>query len=323
MNKILIVGGAGYIGSHTVKYLQENNYDCIVVDNLSNGTIKAIGDCNFEEADLMDIKSLDVVFSKYKIDSVIHFAGLIQVGESVINPEEYYQNNVVGTLNLLSIMRKYNINKIIFSSSAAVYGNPEYLPIDEEHPTNPINPYGMTKLMIEKFLSDYHKAYGLKYIALRYFNACGCDRSGKIGEAHKTETHLIPLVLKAIIGEKENIKIFGDDYDTPDGTCLRDYIHVEDLAMAHGLALESLDKFCGVINLGTSQQISVKQIIETAEKITGKKCTVQITKRRTGDPAKLYASNNKAKNILGWIPKITNIDEIIQSAWNWEINRKF
>jgi len=323
MSKILIMGGAGYIGSHTVKYLKENNYDCIVADNLSNGTIKAVENCDFEEADLMDIKSLEKVFSKYKIDSVIHFAGLIQVGESVSDPEIYYQNNVTGTINLLSVMKKYNVNKIIFSSSAAVYGNPKYLPIDELHPTDPINPYGMTKLMIEKILSDYNQAYGLKYIALRYFNACGCDRSGKIGESHKTETHLIPLVLKAITGERKNIQIFGDDYDTYDGTCLRDYIHVEDLAVAHKLALEALNRFCGVINLGTSKPISVKQIIKSAEKVSGKSCPIQIVNRRPGDPEKLYASTNKAKNILNWEPQITNIDEIILSAWNWEINRKF
>lgn len=323
MNKVLIMGGAGYIGSHTVKYLRSQGYDCIVVDNLSNGVIKAIGDCDFEEADLIDIRSLEKIFSKYKIDSVIHFAGLIQVGESVVNPEKYYQNNVIGTLNLLSVMKKYNVNKIIFSSSAAVYGNPEYVPIDEKHPTHPINPYGMTKLIIEKVLSDYNKAYGLRYIALRYFNACGCDRNGEIGEAHKTETHLIPLVLKAITGEKKNIKIFGDDYDTPDGTCLRDYIHVEDLAVAHKLALEKLDNFSGSINLGNSNTISVKQIIQSAEQVTQKKCPVKIDKRRDGDPAILYASNEKAKKILGWKPKITNIDDIIISAWNWETNRKF
>lgn len=322
MKNILVMGGAGYIGSHTVKHLVENGYNVIVADNLSMGHREAVKTDKFELADLMDKESLRVVFKKYPIDTVINFAGFIAVGESVENPAKYYQNNVVGTLNLLDIMLENNVKKIVFSSTAAVFGNPLYVPIDEKHITNPINPYGQTKLMIEKIFADYQRAYGLKYIAFRYFNASGCAVDGSIGESHNPETHLIPLVLKAIKGERANIKIFGDDYETPDGTCIRDYIHVEDLAVAHRLAVENIDKFTGVLNLGTSNGTSVKEIIDIAENITGKKCPVIIEGRRAGDPAILSATSGKAKEILGWKPKLT-MEDIIKTAWNWELNKKY
>ena len=322
MKNILVMGGAGYIGSHTVKHLVENGYNVIVADNLSMGHREAVKTDKFELADLMDKESLRVVFKKYPIDTVINFAGFIAVGESVENPAKYYQNNVVGTLNLLDIMLENNVKKIVFSSTAAVFGNPLYVPIDEKHITNPINPYGQTKLMIEKIFADYQRAYGLKYIAFRYFNASGCAVDGSIGESHNPETHLIPLVLKAIKGERANIKIFGDDYETPDGTCIRDYIHVEDLAEAHRLAVENIDKFTGVLNLGTSNGTSVKEIIDIAENITGKKCPVVIEGRRAGDPAILRATSGKAKEILGWEPKLT-MEDIIKTAWNWELNKKY
>lgn len=323
MKNILVMGGAGYIGSHTVKHLVENGYNVIVADNLSMGHKEAVNpNAKFEIADLMDKESLRVVFKKYPIDTVIHFAAFIAVGESVENPAKYYTNNVIGTLNLLDVMLEFDVKKIVFSSTAAVFGNPIYTPIDEKHTTNPINPYGQTKLMIEKIFEDYRRAYGLLYIAFRYFNASGCSFDGSIGEAHNPETHLIPLVLKAIKGECENIKIFGDDYDTPDGTCIRDYIHVEDLAVAHRLAVENIDKYSGTLNLGTSKGTSVKEIIDISEKITGKRCPVVIEKRRAGDPAILSATSNKAKEILGWLPKY-NMEDIIKTAWNWELNKKY
>ncbi|MBR1545040.1 MAG: UDP-glucose 4-epimerase GalE [Alphaproteobacteria bacterium] len=319
---ILVMGGAGYIGSHTVKHLIENGYEVVVADNLSMGHREAVLTPHFEIADLADKDSLDRVFKKYKIDAVIHFAAFIAVGESVENPAKYYRNNVVGTINLLDVMLANNVKNIVFSSTAAVFGNPEYTPIDEAHKTSPINPYGWTKLMIEKIFADYHTAYGLNYIALRYFNASGCSTDGVIGESHNPETHLIPLVLKAIKGDRENIKVFGTDYDTPDGTCIRDYIHVEDLALAHRLAIENISKFSGVINLGTSTGTSVKEIIKIAESVTGKPCPTVFEARRAGDPAILCADNKKAGEILGWHPTHT-MNDIIKTAWNWELNKKY
>lgn len=323
MGKILVMGGAGYIGSHTLKHLKENGYDVLAADNLATGHKEAVLDSELVIADLLDLDSLKNLFSSYKIEAVIHFAAFSLVGESVTDPAKYYRNNVVGTLNLLDTMREFGVNKIVFSSTCATYGNPLYTPIDEKHPQAPINPYGQTKLAIENIFRDYQKAYGLKYIALRYFNAAGADEGGLIGESHNPESHLIPLVLKAIKGERADIKVFGNDYDTPDGTCLRDYIHVEDLALAHRLALEKLDEYQGFINLGTGIPTSVYQIIKAAEKISGKACPVSIALRREGDPAELYANNKLAQDILGWQPKYTNIEDIIRTAWNWEVNRRF
>lgn len=323
MPNILVVGGAGYIGSHTVKHLMSEGYTCIVLDNLVYGHRKAVLTPYFEKADLLDKESLNRVFDKYDIDAVIHFAAFAYVGESVENPQKYYENNVIGTLNLLDVMLKHQVKKIVFSSTCATYGAPQYMPMDEKHSQFPINPYGRTKFFIEQIFNDYERAYGLKHIALRYFNAAGCSKDGEIGESHDPETHLIPLVLKAIKGERDCIKIFGTDYDTPDGTCIRDYIHVEDLAEAHRLALEKLDEFNGCLNLGTGIGTSVREIINAAETVTGRTCPVEYGERRDGDPSRLCAANNMAFKILGWRPKYTNIEDIIATAWKWEQNRKF
>ncbi|EMJ0647754.1 UDP-glucose 4-epimerase GalE [Campylobacter jejuni] len=324
MKNILVVGGAGYIGSHTLKHLLDNDYNCIVMDNLIYGHKQAIDKrAKFIHADLLDTFSLTNVFKQEKIDAVVHFAAFAYVGESVLNPAKYYQNNVVGTINLLNIMLENNVKNIVFSSTCATYGDPQYTPIDEKHPQNPINAYGRTKLIIEQIFADYEKAYGLKHISLRYFNAAGASKDGFIGESHEPETHLIPLVLKAIKGEIPVINIFGNDYDTEDGTCIRDYVHVEDLALAHRLALENLHKFNGCINLGTGIGTSVKEIINAAEIVSNKKCPINYAPRRAGDPARLYADNKRAKEILSWEAKYTDIKDIIKSAWDWENNRKY
>ncbi len=324
MQTILVVGGAGYIGSHTVKELLDYDNTVIVFDNLMYGHREAADRRSiFVHGDLLDTFSLQSVFRRYKIDAVVHFAAFTYVGESVLDPQKYYYNNVVGTINLLSAMLAADCKKIVFSSTCATYGEPKYMPLDELHTQNPINPYGKTKLMIEQIFADYEKAYGLKYIALRYFNAAGASPDGVRGESHDPETHLIPLVLRAIKGELETLRVFGTDYDTPDGTCIRDYIHVEDLAAAHRLALDKADEFCGGINLGTGIGTSVQEIIDSAERVTQKKCPVQYGERRAGDPAKLFADNKKAKEILGWNPKYTNIETILETAWNWENKRTF
>lgn len=322
---ILVAGGAGYIGSHTVKYLLKNNYKVVVLDNLIYGHKEAVLTPNFEQIDLDDKEALDKLFKKYQIDAVIHFAAYTYVGESVTSPKKYYRNNVVNTINLLDAMVENNVKNIVFSSTCATYGNPQYTPIDEKHPQSPINPYGKTKLMMEQIMADYETAYGLKYVALRYFNAAGCDAQGELGESHDPETHLIPLVLKAIKGEIPKISVFGTDYDTPDGTCIRDYIHVEDLADAHMLAVKTLFKEnkSQCINLGTGIGTSVKEIIKAAEEVTGQKVPLEYGDRRVGDPAKLYAANEKAKKVLGWNPKYTEIKDIIKTAWIWEQNKKF
>ena len=300
MKTILVMGGAGYIDKEAVDK-------------------RAI----FEHADLLDFYSLQHIFKEHRIDAVIHFAAFAYVGESVNDPKKYYLNNVVGTINLLHVMLEFGINDIVFSSTCATYGEPKYTPINEVHPQNPINPYGRTKLMIEQIFADFEQAYGLKHISLRYFNAAGCSYDGSIGESHFPETHLIPLVLKAIKGETSFINIFGTDYNTPDGTCIRDYIHVEDLAFAHRLALEKLSEYNGCINLGTGIGTSVKEIITAAEEVSGKVCPIKTAPRRKGDPARLFADNQKAKEILGWQPKYINIKDIIETAWNWERNRRF
>ncbi len=321
---ILVVGGAGYIGSHTVKILLDKGHECIVADNLVHGHIEAVDKrAKFINADLMDKDSLHTVFANNKIGAVVHFASYINVGESVTDPQKYYHNNLVGTINLLDVMLKYDVKKIVFSSTCAVYGEPKYTPIDENHSLNPINPYGKTKLMVEQIFADYATAYGLKYIALRYFNASGASIDSTIGESHSPETHLIPLVLQTIKGDRGNIKVFGTDYDTPDGTCIRDYIHVLDLADAHILAIKKLDEYTGYLNIGTGVGTSVKEIIDIAENVTGKVCTVEYTARRAGDAAILYADNKKAKEILGWQPKYIDIKDIIETAWNWELNKRY
>lgn len=322
---ILITGGAGYIGSHCVLDFIRNNNKCVILDNLQEGHKEAVLSEHFEQADLADVNSIRKVFAKYDIKAVVHFAAYAYVGESVTDPQKYYYNNVVNTLNLLKVMKENNVDKIVFSSTCATYGNPQYTPLDEKHPQSPINPYGQTKLMIESILKDYDKAYELKYIALRYFNASGADNEAQIGESHNIETHLIPLVLKTALGERDSIKVFGSDYDTPDGTCLRDYIHVNDLAKAHRLAIEKLlnGGNSDIFNLGIGKGYSVNDIISTCEKVTGKEIYKEYTDRREGDPPVLIASNDKAKNELDWIPDYVNLEDIIKSAWVWEQNRRY
>ena len=325
MKKVLVVGGAGYIGSHTVRELSDNGYQVVVADSLIYGHREAVFTDNFYQVDLADKDALSNIFSTHDISAVIHFAAFAYVGESVIKPSKYYYNNVVNTLNLLDVMLKFNVKNIVFSSTCATYGEPLYTPIDESHLQNPVNPYGRSKLMIEHIFEDYKKAYGLNYVSLRYFNAAGCSRDGLLGESHSPETHLIPLVLKAIKGEIDNITVFGTDYDTPDGTCIRDYIHVEDLASAHKLALDKLlggsESIC--LNLGTGVGTSVKEIINAAERVTQKKVPVLYGNRRDGDPAILFAAAQLAHDYLGWVPIYTSIDDIVETAWRWELNKRF
>lgn len=316
---ILIVGGAGYIGSHINKELTKQGFETVVFDSLVKGHQEAVKWGEFFQGDLSNIEDLRQVFSKYKIDAVLHFAAFIEVGESVKDPQKYYQNNVKNTLNLFQVMLENDVKKIIFSSTAATFGNPQYTPIDELHPQVPINPYGQAKLMVEKILADYDIAYGLKYVALRYFNACGADLDNEIGENHTPESHLIPLILDAAIGKREDIKIFGTDYPTPDGTCVRDYVHVTDLAQAHILALQYLlngnDSNC--FNLGNGKGFSVKEVIDTAKKVTGVNFKVTEVERRAGDPPELVADSTKAKQVLKWQPQYADLETIVKSAWAW------
>ena len=324
---ILITGAAGYIGSHTALNFINNGFDVVIFDNLETGHIetvnalKKIANVHFEKGDLKNIEDINSVFEKYLIDAVIHFAAFSLVGESVENPAKYYRNNVYGTMNLLDSMVAHNVKKIVFSSTCATYGEPQYTPIDENHPQKPINPYGNSKLCVEYMLKDYDRAYGLKSIRLRYFNVAGCDDKIRIGEWHEPETHLIPNVLKSSLLDGQTFKIFGDDYDTVDGTCIRDYVNVEDLAEAHRLAYLYLNdtNLSDVFNLGTEQGDSVKQVFDTCEKVVGKKIPVEIVERRAGDPAKLYANANKAKKILKWSPSRT-LEQSIQTAYRWEQN---
>lgn len=316
---ILVMGGAGYIGSHTVKYLLDKNYPVIVADNLVYGHRRAVDPrATFVQVDLADEAALERLFATHEIEAVVHFAAFTYVGESVQDPQKYYFNNVVGTLHLLKAMLAHGTKKIVFSSSCATYGEPQYMPMDEKHPQAPINPYGQSKWMVEQIFESYRKAYGLQYIALRYFNAAGAAKDASLGEDHCPETHLIPLVLKALKNGSPAIRIFGTDYDTPDGTCIRDYIHVEDLAKAHYLALEKLPEYSGCINLGTGKGTSVKEIIRLAEKVSGRECPVVLAPRREGDPARLVAANQKARQLLGWEPDYTEMEEVIRTAWNWE-----
>lgn len=316
---VLVCGGAGYIGSHINKLLAQKGYDTIVYDNLIYGHREAVKWGKFVEADLCDRAALDGIFSENKIDAVFHFAAFAYVGESVTEPAKYYFNNVCNTLNLLEAMRAHGCNKIIFSSTCATYGIPEKLPITEDMPQNPINPYGATKLMVERIFKDYNTAYGLKFVALRYFNAAGADPEGEIGESHNPETHIIPLVLDAAYGKRPDIKVFGSDYPTRDGTCIRDYIHVTDLADAHLLALEYLNKGgeSGFFNLGNENGTSVLEVIDSVKRVTGKEFKVTLAPRRPGDPPTLVGSSKRAQEILGWKPKFADIDTITKHAAEW------
>ncbi|MGN6712214.1 UDP-glucose 4-epimerase GalE [Anaerocolumna jejuensis] len=317
---ILVLGGAGYIGSHTVYELIERGEDVVIVDNLETGYKEAVHPkARFYQGDIRNREFVDSVFDKEKIDAVIHFAANSLVGESMTNPLKYYDNNLCGTKVLLESMVVHDVKKIVFSSTAATYGEPEKVPILETDKTEPTNCYGETKLSMEKMFKWTDRAHGLRYVSLRYFNACGAHKSGQIGEAHNPETHLIPLVLQVPNKKREAINIFGEDYDTKDGTCVRDYIHVTDLAQAHILAVEYLMKGndSDIFNLGNGVGFTVKEIIEAAKEVTGKDIPAVISPRRAGDPAKLIASSEKAKKVLGWKPEFLDVKEIIATAWKW------
>lgn len=316
---ILVCGGAGYIGSHINKQLHKEGYETIVFDNLIYGHKEAVKWGKLVVGDLKNVDEIEAVFKNNQIDAVFHFAAYAYVGESVEHPEKYYYNNVANTLNLLHVMIKYGCNRIIFSSTCATYGEPEKVPITEDMPQNPINPYGATKLMVERIFQDYHKAYGLQYVVLRYFNAAGADPDGEIGESHNPETHIIPLVLDAASGKKPDIKVFGTDYDTPDGSCIRDYIHVYDLATAHLLALHHLEagKESQFFNLGNEKGTSVLEVVDSVKRVTRRNLKVTLTDRRPGDPAKLVGSSQKAQEVLGWKPIYGDIDAIVGHAWKW------
>ena len=316
---ILVTGGAGYIGSHANKELTRTGYETVVLDNMSYGHPDFLKWGVFEEVDLGDLESIRNVFRKYEIEAVMHFAAFTYVGESVEDPQKYYLNNLRNTLNLLQVMNEFEVRKLVFSSTCATYGNPQKIPLTEDHPQNPINPYGQGKLMVEKVLKDYSSAYGLRYVSLRYFNAAGADPEGEVGERHDPETHLIPLILDAAMGKREDIKIFGTDYPTTDGTCIRDYIHVTDLADAHIKALKYLEDGgeSEVFNLGNGNGFSVREVIEEARKVTGKEIKATETERRPGDPPVLVGSSEKARKILKWQPKYDDLTKIISTAWEW------
>lgn len=318
---ILVVGGAGYIGSHMVKMLRRSGYTPIVLDDLSSGFADAAIDAMLVKGDMGDGTLLDSIFQEHKPEAVMHFGGSINVGESVANPGLYYENNTTRTLTLLEAMVRHQILKLIFSSTAAIFGNPNYTPIDENHPKNPINPYGRSKWMVEQVLEDFDRAHGLKSIAFRYFNAAGADPEGELGERHEPETHLIPLALQHASGRRPHITIYGTDFKTPDGTCIRDFVHVQDLCNAHLLGLERLirqpqsDRF----NLGTGTGFSVREVLETVQNVTGKKLDVHEGTRRPGDPSSLVADNAKAKRVLGWATRHSTLADIISDAWCWEL----
>lgn len=312
-------GGAGYIGSHMVSLLAERGKEVIVVDNFQKGHKDAVKGRKIYEGDLRDRSFLNKVFSENEIEAVIDFAADSLVGESVAEPLKYFNNNVAGTINLLETMKDYDCKYIVFSSTAATYGEPDRVPIEETDKTEPTNPYGESKLMVEKVLKWSAQAYGIKYTALRYFNAAGAHPSGEIGEDHRPETHLIPLIIQTALGQREKIMIFGDDYDTEDGTCVRDYIHVMDLCQAHLLALDRMKNGgdSGIFNLGNGKGFSVKEVIETARRVTGREIKQEIAARRAGDPAVLIASSERAIEELGWKPEFNTLEKIIETAWKW------
>ncbi|MEB3280904.1 MAG: UDP-glucose 4-epimerase GalE [Lyngbya sp.] len=323
---VLVTGGAGYIGSHAVLALQRSGYEVVILDNLVYGhrdIVEQVLKVELIVGDTNDRQLLDNLFSMRQIDAVMHFAAYAYVGESVTAPDKYYRNNVIGTLTLLEAMKDASINKFVFSSTCATYGVPQQVPIPEDHPQNPINPYGMSKLMVEKILSDFDAAYDLKSVWFRYFNAAGADPEGALGEDHNPETHLIPLTLLAALGKRESLSIFGTDYPTPDGTCVRDYIHVTDLATAHVLGLEYL--FQGgktdVFNLGNGNGFSVKEVIETARNVTGREIKAVECDRRPGDPPALVGSAEKARQVLGWNPQYSDLNAILSHAWQWHQKR--
>lgn len=323
---VLVTGGAGYIGSHAVKALLQDGYHVLILDNLVYGhrdLVEQVLQVELIQGDIQDIPLLNSIFQRYQVEVVMHFSAYAYVGESVTDPAKYYRNNVVATLSLLEAMLGAGIYKFVFSSTCATYGVPQFIPLTEEHPQRPINPYGATKLMVERILSDFDIAYGLKYVSFRYFNAAGADPSGILGEDHNPETHLIPLVLQTALGKRSSISIFGTDYPTPDGTCIRDYIHVTDLAIAHILGLEYLLQggTSTVFNLGNGNGFSVKEVIAAAKEVTGNNIPITECDRRPGDPPILIGSSEKARKILGWQPVYPHINEIVSHAWKWHQKR--
>jgi UDP-glucose-4-epimerase GalE len=322
LKHVLVVGGAGYIGSHTAKLLAKRGYVPIVLDNLVRGHRRAAKYGLFFEGSMTDASLLHKIFSDYAIAAVMHFAAFCYVGESMDDPAMYYQNNVANTLALLEVMVERDIGNFIFSSSCSIYGEPDKTPITEDQPKRPMSPYGRTKLIVEQILDDFRRAYGLESVCLRYFNAAGADSDGELGEEHNPETHLIPVVLKTALGEHPHVNIFGDDYATPDGTCIRDYIHVEDLTEAHLLALEKLlaGSSSAKYNLGNAKGYSVKQVVEIARRVTGMEIPARVVERRPGDPAVLVASSAKAYQELGWKAQMPDLETIIETAWNWHKN---
>ena len=320
---ILVLGGAGYIGSHAVDQLINKGYEVIVVDNLLTGHKAAVHpDACFYEGDIRDKTFLKSVFEKETIEGVLHFAASSLVGESVEKPLKYFNNNVYGMQVLLEVMHEFDVKNIVFSSTAATYGEPKEFPITESTPTNPKNPYGESKLMMEKMMKWCDNAYGMRYVALRYFNVAGAKSDASIGEDHTPETHLVPIILQVALGQREALAIYGDDYDTPDGTCVRDYVQVEDLIAAHILALEYLKagNESNFFNLGSNQGYSMQEMLEAAREVTGKEIPAKIAPRRAGDPSRLVASSAKAQAILGWQPKFTDVKEIIKTAWDWHVS---
>jgi UDP-glucose 4-epimerase len=323
--KVLVCGGAGYIGSHMVRHLLESGHQPVIFDNLSTGHREAVAGVPLVEGDLSDRAALAALFGSTRFDAVMHFCARSLVGESVVEPYAYYENNVGGTLNLLQAMREAGVQQLVFSSTAAVFGQPQAPLIAEDHPTLPINPYGASKLMVERILADAHRAHGLRSVALRYFNAAGADVSGEIGESHQPETHLIPNVLRAALGQGPGLKVFGDDYATSDGTCVRDYVHVDDLATAHLRALDFMATHDGahVFNLGNGQGFSVLQVIEAARRVTGVEIQFDRCPRRAGDPAVLVASSTRARELLGWMPRYADVEAIIETAWRWHRSPRY
>jgi len=323
--RVLVCGGAGYIGSHMVRHLTACGHEVVVFDNLSTGHHEAVSASLLVVGDLLEAASLEALFAVHHFDVVVHFCAKSLVGMSVSEPYQYYQNNVAGTLNLLQAMRLAGVAKLVFSSTAAVFGHPETELIDETHPTRPINPYGASKLMVERILADAAHAYGLRSVTLRYFNAAGADQSGEIGESHEPETHLIPNVLRAALQGGCGLKVFGDDYSTRDGSCVRDYVHVNDLASAHLKGIEFMEKHHGahLFNLGNGRGFTVLEVIEAARYVTGAEIPFERASRRAGDPAVLVASSARACEQLGWTPELTDIGAIIESAWRWHQQQRY
>ena len=319
---ILVTGGLGYIGSHCVKALKKKGEEVIILDNLEFGHLGASSGCKTVIGDIRDTDITRKIFKENDIEAVLHFAAYTSVGESVVDPQRYYKQNVAKTISLMEVMKEFDCKQMIFSSTAATFGEPEYVPIDENHPQNPKNPYGASKLMVERIMKDYEAAYGIRSIVLRYFNASGADPEGEIGEDHTPETHLIPIIIQQALGQREKVYVFGNDYDTPDGTCIRDYIHVNDLAKAHLLGLDALRNGhkTDFFNMGNKTGFSVLEIIKAVEKVSGKKINYEIGDRRPGDPAKLIATSDKIEKELGYKADFPSVEATIETAWNWHKN---